>query len=149
MLKEVLTQDVIEVNFDAPDRDSAVREAGRLLVEKGAATPEYVDAMIENVEVNGTYIVIAPGIAMPHARPEKGAREVGFSLLTLKHPVVFGHPRNDPVSLVVALCAIDHQTHLLALSELADIMADETKVKRIKEAITAQEVVNLIEGGNQ
>ena len=28
---------------------------------------------------NGTYIVIAPGIAMPHARPECGAKKIGIS----------------------------------------------------------------------
>jgi len=148
MLKEVLTRDLIEVGFAAEDRDAAVREAGRLLVDKGFATEGYVDGMIENVEVNGTYIVIAPGIAMPHARPEKGAKGIGFSVITLAEPVVFGHPTNDPVKLVIALCAVDHQTHLKALSELADILADETKVRQIEDARSADEIANIIEGSN-
>ena len=148
MLKEVLTRDLIEVGFAAEDRDAAVREAGRLLVNKGFATEGYVDGMIENVEVNGTYIVIAPGIAMPHARPEKGAKGIGFSIVTLAEPVVFGHPTNDPVKLVIALCAVDHQTHLKALSELADIIADETKVRQIEDARSADEIANIIEGSN-
>lgn len=148
MLKEVLTRDLIEVGFEAKDRDAAVREAGRLLVDKGFATEEYVDGMIENVEVNGTYIVIAPGIAMPHARPEKGARGIGFSVVTLATPVVFGHPTNDPVKLVIALCAVDHQTHLKALSELADIITDESKVQQIEDARSADEIVKVIEGSN-
>jgi len=148
MLKEVLTRDLIEVGFAAEDRDAAVREAGRLLVNKGFATEGYVDGMIENVEVNGTYIVIAPGIAMPHARPEKGAKGIGFSIVTLAEPVVFGHPTNDPVKLVIALCAVDHQTHLKALSELADIIADETKVRQIEDARSADVISNIIEGSN-
>lgn len=148
MLKELLAEDAIELGFHATDRDTVVREAGALLVKKGVATQEYVDAMIENVEVNGTYIVIAPGIAMPHARPESGARGIGFSLLTLDHPIEFGHPKNDPVQLVVALCAIDHQTHLSALAELAEMLSDPQNVKAILEATDPKEVTRLIEGSN-
>ena len=82
MLEEVLTEDLVETHYKAVDRDDAVREAGRLLVKRGVAKEEYIEAMIENVKVNGTYIVIAPGIAMPHARPEKGARGIGFALVS-------------------------------------------------------------------
>lgn len=146
MLHEVLTKDLIEVNYDALDRNDAVRHAGKLLVQKGIADNSYIEGMIENVEVNGTYIVIAPGIAMPHARPDKGAKAVGFSVLTLSHPVIFGHPTNDPVEIVIALCAIDHQTHLKALAELAEILADQTKVQQIKSASTADEIIKIIEG---
>lgn len=147
MLKEILSEDLIECDYPAADRNQAVRKAGSLLVQKGLASEEYIDAMIENVEVNGTYIVIAPGIAMPHARPEKGAKSVGFSIVTLKEPVVFGHPSNDPVTIVIGLCAIDHQTHLKALSELADILSDPEKVIQLRQAVTPQDVLSLIGEG--
>ncbi|WP_028263800.1 BglG family transcription antiterminator [Atopobium fossor] len=146
MLHEVLTKDLVEVNYEAADRNDAVRRAGRLLVKRGIAEESYIEAMIENVEVNGTYIVIAPGIAMPHARPDKGAKSIGFGIITLRHPVIFGHPTNDPVEIVIALCAIDHQTHLKALAELAEILADETKVKQIKLANTPGEIIKIMEG---
>lgn len=103
-----------------------------------------IQAMLKNVEVNGTYIVISPGIAMPHARPEEGALDIGLSIVTLKEPVVFGHPKNDPVKIVVGLCAIDHQSHLKALTELADILMDEKKVERITSAETAEDILEII-----
>lgn len=147
MLKEVLTRDVIEAKYQARDRNDAVRESGQLLVNAGAAKPSYVDAMIENVVVNGTYIVIAPGIAMPHARPETGAKRIGFSLVTLAEPVKFGHPTNDPVKLVIGLCAINHQTHLKALAELVGMLADEALVQKIIQAEDAEAIYQLISGG--
>ena len=143
MLEEVLTEDLVETHYKAVDRDDAVREAGRLLVKKGVAKEEYIEAMIENVKVNGTYIVIAPGIAMPHARPEKGAQGIGFALVSLADPVVFGHPKNDPVQLVIALCAIDHQTHLNALSNLAELLSDPVNVEKILQADTPAEVLEV------
>lgn len=146
MLKEILTTDLIQAKFSAGSRDEAVRESGRLLVEKGLADEAYIEAMLKNVEVNGTYIVIAPGIAMPHARPEEGALGIGLSIVTLKEPVIFGHPKNDPVKIVVGLCAIDHQSHLKALTELADILMNEKKVEEIISADSEHEIMKIIKG---
>ena len=149
MLLDILTTDMIRVNYECKTRDEAVSSAGQLLVKKGYAKESYINAMIKNVKDNGTYIVIAPGIAMPHARPEEGALDIGLSIVVLKEPVVFGHPKNDPVKIVVGLCAVDHQSHLKALSELVDILGNEDKVKRIKEAKSPNEIVSIIKGGNE
>lgn len=146
MLLEVLTEELVQVNFECLTRDEAVRESGRLLVKKGYAEERYTDAMIQNVVENGTYIVIAPGIAMPHARPEAGALDIGLSIVTLKEPVVFGHPKNDPVRIVVGLCATDHQSHLKALSELIDVLGDDQKINEILEATSAKQILDIIKG---
>lgn len=146
MLMEILTTNLIHAKFDAKNRDEAVSESGRLLVNQGLADEAYIQAMIKNVEVNGTYIVISPGIAMPHARPEEGALNIGLSIVTLKNPVVFGHPKNDPVKIVVGLCAVDHQSHLKALTELADILMDQKKVAAISDADTAEEILQIVKG---
>lgn len=147
MLLEVLNERLLSVNAKCESRDQAVRESGRLLVKEGYAEESYIQAMIDNVEENGTYIVIAPGIAMPHARPEKGAKAIGLSIVTLDKPVKFGHPTNDPVSIVVGLCAVDHQTHLRALSELVDILGDNNKLNKIKKASSKDELMKIIKGG--
>lgn len=149
MLKEILTESLIDLHYHAKNRDEAVRRSGELLVENGLAAPSYIDGMIKNVEVNGTYIVIAPGIAMPHARPEEGALDIGFSIVTLQEPVVFGHPKNDPVRIVIGLCAVDHQTHLKALAELVEILSHEENVERFLNAEKAKEILMMVKGGNE
>lgn len=147
MLIEVLNEDLIEANAEIKTRDEAVRESGRLLCRQGFAEECYVEAMIQNVKENGTYIVIAPGIAMPHARPECGAKKIGISLMTLKEPVVFGHKVNDPVKIVIGLCAVDHQTHLAALSELVEILNDKEKIELILQAESPKEIMNVVKKG--
>ena len=164
MLMEVLTQATIEANYPAKDREDAVRECGRLLVQSGAARESYVEGMLENVQVNGTYIVIAPGIAMPHARPEKGAIKIGlcFSSVNLRYssspfsialrtsvPIKFDHPTNDPVKLVIGLCATDHQTHLKALSELVETLSHQEIITQLYSAKTSQEIYSIIKGGTE
>ena len=148
MLKEILTEPLIAVNFLARNREEAVRKSGELLVSSNLATEAYTEAMLENVEVNGTYIVIAPGIAMPHARSEKGSLGVGFSIVTLAEPVAFGHPANDPVRIVIGFCAVDHQTHLKALTDVMKILSDEESLSAILAASDPSEIMGIVKRGN-
>ncbi|WP_031313971.1 BglG family transcription antiterminator [Caldanaerobacter subterraneus] len=144
VLKDLLTKDTIKLNVEAKDWEEAVRIGGELLVKNGFAEPQYVEAMINTVKEMGPYIVIAPGIAMPHARPEAGARKIGMSLITLKNPVNFGNKENDPVKIVVSLCAIDHSSHLKALSELVELLGDEEFVEAVLNANDVDRVLKLL-----
>lgn len=101
------------------DWEAGVRAAGDLLVGLGVAGPEYVDACVASVRERGPYIVLAPGLALAHARPEEGATGVGVAVVRLDEPVVFSHPANDPVDLVFAFATVDPGAHLDMLRALA------------------------------
>ena len=153
VLKDLLTKETIKLNVEAKDWEEAVRIGGELLEKSGAIEPRYIDAMINTVKEIGPYIVIAPGIAMPHARPEAGAKKIGMSLITLKNPVNFGNKENDPVKIVVCLCAIDHSSHLKALSELVELLGDERFISTLLNSSSQDEIFNYIrsnkEGGEE
>jgi len=89
VLKDLLTEKTIKLNVRANNWEEAIRIGGELLVENDYVEQSYVDAMVKNVKEMGPYIVIAPGVAMPHARPEDGVKRVCMSLVTLEEPVVF------------------------------------------------------------
>lgn len=101
------------------DWREAVRQAASALVDLGAANDEYPDACVAMVEQHGPYIVLAPGLALVHARPEDGGLAVGIAVTRLANPVEFGHPDNDPVNLLLAFCTPDAQAHIDSLSTVA------------------------------
>lgn len=144
VLKDLLNEKTIKLNVEAKTWEDAVIAGGELLEKNGSIEHRYIDAMIKSVKEIGPYIVIGPGIAMPHARPEAGAKKVGMSLITLSTPVNFGNKENDPVDLVVCLCAVDHISHIKALSELVGLMGDDEKVKRIRSAEDVSYVQSII-----
>jgi len=144
LLKDLLTEKTIKLNVDAKNWEEAVRIGGDILVKNGFVEPRYVDAMVRNVKEIGPYIVIAPGIAMPHARPEDGVKQVCMSLITLKKSVEFGHSKNNPVSVVVCFGAIDNSTHLKALSQLVELLGSMRIVDKIKNVRTVDKVLALI-----
>jgi PTS system ascorbate-specific IIA component len=102
---------------------AAVRAAGRELVTLGAADERYVERCVAQVAQDGPYIVVAPGIALAHARPEDGARALGVAVAVLDRAVAFGHPVNDPVDVVFAFCSPDRDAHVGLLAALARQLA--------------------------
>lgn len=146
MLKDVINEDLIATQQKADTAFDAVDLAGGLLKKSSLIDDNYISAMKDNLKENGPYFVIAPGVAMPHARPEEGSKGVGISIVTLESPIEFGHLTNDPVSLIIGLCAIDHQTHLNALAELMEILSDDEKLSKIINSENKIELLNILRG---
>ena len=128
-------EDSIRVGAIALDREHAIEMAGELLVASGRSTPEYTESMLDAVAENGPYIVIAPGIALAHGRPSEAVLEIGLSLVTLAEPVIFGNEANDPVRLVIGLCAVDHSSHIDTMAELATFLGDSASVNNLLNAV--------------
>jgi len=134
----------IRLRVRVRDWRHAIQEAGALLLRAGAIEMRYIEAMIAFCEKYDSYIVLVPGIALAHARPEDGARKVGFSLITLATPVNFGHPTNDPVGLVLAMAAPDPAAHVQALAQLAEVLQDDERVRQIREARRVAQVLQAL-----
>lgn len=124
----------------------AVQTAGELLTAAGACTPAYVDAMAEAVVELGPYMVIAPGVAMPHARPEAGVLRPGTVVVTLATPVEFGNPANDPVDLVIAFAAVDKDAHLESLQAITQLLLDEPRLALVRAATNDDELRAALSG---
>lgn len=139
-LLELLPEAAITLGGQARDWRAAVRLAGAALARSGATTPEYASEMIATVEQLGPYIVIAPGIALAHSRPSPAVLRTGLSWVALAEPVAFGHPENDPVSLVVGLAARDESGHIDALAILADLLSDDALRTELLSSTTASAV---------
>ncbi|MEX3552795.1 PTS sugar transporter subunit IIA [Corynebacterium sp. LK2537] len=136
------------VELDAPAADwrAAITRAGRLLEASGSATADYTQAMIETVDNNGPYIVVAPGFAFAHARPSEAVRHTAISWVRLAEPVRFGHGTNDPVTLVVALAARDDFAHTRAMKELARVLGDADKRELLDVVTSEGQLRNVLDG---
>ncbi|WP_251421876.1 PTS sugar transporter subunit IIA [Veillonella agrestimuris] len=125
MLEDLLSEDTVSFKYPAETWEDVVRHGGQLMVAAGFTEPSYTEAMVTAVEEMGPYVVLAPGLAMPHARPEMGAKAVGTALVTLEKPVNFGHEENDPVSVALFLCAPNKEDHIQLLTDIATLFEDE------------------------
>ena len=141
MLSDYLSAEMIRLQISVCDWKEAVQAGGDLLFRAGKCEPRYVDAMVQAVQDMGAYMVLAPGLSLAHARPEDGALEVGMSIVTLSTPVDFGSEANDPVSLVISFCGVDHTSHIAMLRELAEFLMDEDHQKLLKSSLSVDEIL--------
>ena len=144
MLLELLNNETIQINHSTMNWQQAIEISAMPLLHNGSIKPEYVVAMIESVNKFGPYIVIAPKVALPHARPEKGALKMGLSLLINKVGVEFSPDPEHFVQLFFALSATDSQSHIKALTELSDLLGDESAIEQLIAANSAEEVHLII-----
>ena len=145
-LNSLLGDESIDLNAHAANWRDAITIAGNLLESSGAITPAYTQAMIESLEVNGPYIVVAPGFAFAHARPSEAVKRTAISWVRLETPVAFGHGTNDPVNLVVALAAQDDKAHTQSMKELAKLLGKKDTRAKLDTVGTADELRELLEG---
>lgn len=136
----------IALNVAAANREEAILQAGELLVASGRTTSDYSNEMVDALEEFGPYFVLAPGIAIAHARPSDSVLSVGLSLAVLRNAIEFGSESNDPVRLVFALCATDHDSHIDVLAELAELLMDVEQVNLLLNASTEEQIRSLLSG---
>lgn len=141
MLKEIIKNKVM-VEKEVKSWEDGIRLAAKPLLEEGYIEERYIDAMIENVIVNGSYIVILPDLAIPHARPETGALKTGISVLKLEKSVKF--PEDKDVKLMFVLSATDSDTHLDVISELTEIFMDEDIMEDLFKSNSKEEILEII-----
>ena len=151
MLSELLTPDKIRFNHETPTPNwqDAIHLAGAPLVQNDDVEPRYLDAMVQKVLDFGPFIHLGFGIALPHARPEDGVKDLAMSLLKFSEPVYLLDDEKNPIRIFICLAAVDNETHLRALSSLTKILTDKTAVQRLLEAETTEEIVTLIQEGEE
>jgi mannitol/fructose-specific phosphotransferase system IIA component (Ntr-type) len=145
-LKSLIRENLVDVDVEVSSWEEAIRAAGKLMVDDGAVEPRFVDAMIRVKNEFGPYIVVAPGIALPHAKPEDGVIQASIAVIRLKNTVEFGNKDNDPVYLVVALAAVDNKQHIEGLRQLSGVLGNDDKIAAIKKVQTKEELLDIFWG---
>ncbi|MBD1382868.1 BglG family transcription antiterminator [Metabacillus arenae] len=145
MLHEILTKETIQFVDKVENWQEAIRLSAEPLLTNGSIRKDYVDAMILNIEKLGPYVVIAPKIALPHARPEEGVNSIGMSFLRIKEGCSFSEKPEHRVNLVFVLAAIDNETHLKALSQFSTMLSDSGNLEKLEQAETSSDVLTIIQ----
>ena len=142
-----LEESLVELDVEVTSSNEAIEAAGALLVNEKAVDQTYVEAMLQSYQKNGPYFVLAPKIALPHARPEDGVKEASVSLVRLKKPIEFGSKLNDPVQFVFALGASSSDEHLQILKKLTILLNNPSNLEQLEKATSYQDIKKII-GGN-
>lgn len=123
-LYRITASDMIQTGVRAGDWEEAIRLSAAPLLKNKKINREYIETMIRTAKEEGPYMVIAKHVALPHARPEEGALDLGISITVLDYPINFGSKGNDPVKYIFCLSAPKSNRHLNAMAELVNLLDD-------------------------
>lgn len=146
MITTWLPVENIQIVDSVSDWKQAIRLSAQPLLAKETITEEYVEAIFKSYQELGPYYVLAPGLAMPHARPEQGAIKNGLSLLHIKQGVSFNADENDPIYVVIMLCALSGDEHINMITALAEIFSDDERLSALLKASTMETIQTVING---
>jgi PTS system ascorbate-specific IIA component len=143
LLSSAFGPNSIAIERERIDWVTAITKAIGLLQLDDRVGIGYLDEVLAANQELGPYFVVAPGIAIVHAKPSRSVNEVGFALLRLDYPVASGS-YNDPVNLVFAFCATDAASHLDLLAEFATLLSSEGNVNLLLNASALSEIRDVI-----
>lgn len=144
LLSNLLNKEVIKVNIKCMDWKDAIRKGSEILMKRGLVEERYAEAIINNFEIFGPYMVITPGIVLSHARPEDGVKKLSMSLMTLKDPMEFGSEQNDPVKIIITLAAIDNEAHIKVIKKLMELLMNDEDMNKLMNSEEIDEVIQII-----
>ncbi|MCD8904070.1 PTS sugar transporter subunit IIA [Staphylococcus chromogenes] len=145
MTLDVLTKDKIIVKDKVDSWEEAIEFAAQPLLIQKYIESSYIDSMIQSVKTLGPYIVIAPHVAIAHARPGNDVHQVGLSLLKLDEAINFSTDSHY-AELVFVLSATDSTSHLTVLQNLAQLLGQQENIEALLEASNEEEIINIIKG---
>jgi PTS system mannitol-specific IIA component len=137
---DLLARSAVRLDAAAADRDDAVRQCGRALVSAGAAEPGYIDAMLARERTVSTYV--GEGVAIPHGTLAGKELVHHDALCVLRFPGGVDW-NGERVALCVGIAARG-DGHVRILSELAQILLDPGRARRLREAADPDEVIRLL-----
>ena len=122
----------------------AIRASVTPLVNEGIADNEYSQAIIDSVNKNGPYIVIAPNVCIPHAQEGVGVNGTAISFMKTNKPVKFSDSDEHDAQLFFVLASTDNEKHLNNLSGLVEFLSDEQNVEKLLACNCGEDLQALI-----
>ncbi len=145
MSHSILTEEMVQLNAEAKNKEEAIRLVGQLLVDQGCVEPTYIDRMLEREQSLTTYI--GNSVAIPHGT-EEGKENIlrsGISILQVPEGVDFGEGQTAKILIGIAGKGDEHME---ILSKIALVCTEEENVDKMVHAQSKAELLSLFDEVN-
>jgi PTS system ascorbate-specific IIA component len=145
LLAEIVEKDLFYFVDRVVSWEEAIRQSCKALEKAGIVGKGYAEEIIRCVSEHGPYIVLMPGIALPHSMENSpNAYSTAISFTKINEPVSFCD--NDPdktASVFFTLAATDNDLHLKNMRRLFKMLTDEALCKDILTVTSKEDILAL------
>ena len=136
----ILAPSSIVLDGTATDSASGIDEAGALLVAAGAVDEGYVGAMHDREATVSTFM--GNGLAIPHGTNEAKSSITRSAMSFVRYPGGIDWNGN-PTTFVIGIAGVGNE-HLELLQKVAMTFSDPAQVKRLEDATTTDEIIEIL-----
>ena len=147
MLRELIEKGYCQFQERIPNWEDAIRQSYLPMLENGLVEEQYVDAVIQCVHEYGPYIVLIPGVAMPHStQGAAGCHGTGICFMHVEEPVDFDPADPDKkATLFFSLSAMDAEEHLKNIQYLMETLCNEEIVEALMDCHSIEDLKRVAE----
>ncbi len=145
MATELITEAGIVIGATASSTEEAVAQCGKLLVELGAVSQEYADAMWEREQIFPS--AIGAGFAIPHGTDQSRQYVIKDQLvfLQLAQPLAWG---DEEVRCVLGI-ASKGDAHVELLGQLAELLQEPENLQLFYSSNSKEAILKLLASSAQ
>lgn len=144
-LSNVFNENHIKIfDNDFDDWKKAIKFSSQILLEENIITKKYIDAMINNIYKNSSVVTLLDEIVMPHATPQDGVNQMGFSFNVFKKPIIFPNEKKTKIKIIIILAPIDSQTHVTSMLELTEKLDNKEIINKIINSKSNKEIYKIL-----
>lgn len=122
----------------------ALMQTASLLEAGGFINGGYVEKIIADSEPLHFYYVVGPNIAMPHARPEFGAKKTGLALVTCPDGILFADHEFNPVHVIFMISVLETDGHIDFIMKMAEILQNRPFIEALSQCRRVEEIENIL-----
>lgn len=134
---KLFVKENIYLGLKRTDKESALKKAGELLVEKGYVDEEYIPSIIERENLASTYLDY--GISIPHCTIDGVKHIKNSGIVILQYPYGIDYGDGKKVYLIVAIASI-RDKHVKILSRLSELIDDSKVAEQLATTVDIDEV---------
>ncbi|MFU7517529.1 BglG family transcription antiterminator [Clostridium sp. HCS.1] len=142
-LSKYIFEDNIQLNLVADNWEEAIRLSAMPLLKNNDITEEYVDAMIENINNLGAYIVVDDGIAIPHARPDNYVKNFGITINTFSKHITIGSHNN--IRIFITIASTNNEDHIELITQIMKLIENESFIDMLnRKDISKVDIIRML-----
>lgn len=143
-LLELTNKNIIKIGVSARNWKEAVYLSASPMLENEYITRNYIEKIIDIVEIEGPYMLITKNVMLSHASSRDGVLKNGLGIAVLKEPVCIGTHSNNPVKFIFTLSILDQTSHFKAMSELVRLLSDSNFCEFLNTTSSSQEIMDYL-----
>ena len=145
LLKEIYEKGHFAFTEGPFDWKEAIRQCCKPLEADGTVDPIYAEEIINCVAKHGPYIVLIPGVAMPHSTENAtGCHGTAIGFMHCNNVVHFDE--NDPekdATIFFTLCSTNQEEHFANMQRLYAILTNDAVVEKLKAATCPEDLLAI------